>query len=238
MDTSGASVSAALTENKHTLAEFTYSQGELRSGEKRRTHSETLMPLIDNIFKISGRLPNDLDRIACTCGPGSFTGLRIGASTAMGFAYATGKPLIGVPTLDALAYGAACADADYIIPMLDARRGQVYAAAYSSNNDGGLERITDYTAAHINDFLASVNGIIGTNKSLHFVGEGAAEYRGQISSSGFRATFAAQQEDSNIRAAWVGRCALGMKEKPFELLYIRKPQAEREREERENKNNL
>ena len=117
IDSSGLTASAAVTENGILTAEYTVNY--------KKTHSQTLLPMNDEISRMIELDLNTLDAIAVAGGPGSFTGLRIGSATAKGLGLALGKPLIAVPTADALAfnlYGAA----GVICPMMDARRSQVY----------------------------------------------------------------------------------------------------------------
>ena len=93
------------------------------------SHSERLHTYIDEVLKESNMRPNDLSAIAVSKGPGSYTGLRIGVSTAKGLCFALDKPLISIPTLESLAYQVTT-DKGVIIPMLDARRLEVYASIY------------------------------------------------------------------------------------------------------------
>ena len=119
VDTTGKTASAAIWENNTILAEYTIND--------KMTHSQTIMPMIEQIcsrFDFS-----TIDYIACACGPGSFTGLRIGAATTKGLALGRNLPLVAVPTLDALAYNVFDTNA-VICPIMDARRQQVYTAFY------------------------------------------------------------------------------------------------------------
>lgn len=99
-----------------------------------RAHSTRLMPLIAQALADSGVAKAELDAIAVGTGPGSFTGLRIGLATAKGLAYALGKPCVGVPTLKAMAYGTG-AQIGLVVAMLDAKRGEVFAAVYAAGNN-------------------------------------------------------------------------------------------------------
>ena len=93
------------------------------------THSETLMPMVQSVMCQAELEPAELDMLAVTVGPGSFTGLRIGAATVKGLALGLDIPVMPLPTLEVLAYGAVLSDGQ-IVPIMDARRGQVYAALY------------------------------------------------------------------------------------------------------------
>jgi len=199
LDSSGTSASAALMDDYIVMAEFTVGD------RKRKTHSETLMPMINNLFEVSGISPSNLDYIACTNGPGSFTGLRIGAATAKGLAFATGKPLIAVPTLDAMAYTVEglYSNPTWVAPMMDARRGQAYSAFYYNG-----KRQTDYMAEPVEDLHKMLKDLAGNDQIIII-------------------------KDGCLRASSVGALALKMTasaSNDFAIQYIRKPQAEREKE--------
>jgi tRNA threonylcarbamoyladenosine biosynthesis protein TsaB len=99
---------------------------------------------------------SDLDVLAVSLGPGSFTGLRIGLATAKGLAFALGLPLIGVPTLDALASHVIACKGDLVCPVLDARKSQVYTALYQIRSSGELEKISPYQAIFPEELAAFV----------------------------------------------------------------------------------
>ena len=243
IDTSGTSASAALINEYIILAESSVTLADLR-GAGRKTHSETLMPMIDSLFKITGMTLSDVDYIACTQGPGSFTGLRIGAATAKGLAFAAQKPLIAVPTLDAMAYTVTnlAAPGTWVIPMMDARREQAYSAFYHVGKDFVITRKTDYLAEAVDDLLRMLKEQISKEGHIIFCGDGADANKDRIRSeiwpTGITVTFAPPCHN-RPRAACVGAQALNMiqsgypissDESAFSLLYIRKPQAQRERE--------
>ena len=121
IDTSGQTASAALIEDEKLIGEFTQND--------KLTHSQTILPMVAEICEKTNTDPKDVDYIACAVGPGSFTGLRIGAATAKGLCLGLNKPLLAVPTLDALAYHMFMTDA-IVCPIMDARRQQVYACFY------------------------------------------------------------------------------------------------------------
>lgn len=126
LETATPSCSVALVHNGEVLA--------CEEDPKGQNHSEKITLFISSVMKKAGVSFNDLDAIAVSMGPGSYTGLRIGVSTAKGLCYAASKPLIAVDTLHALAYGGASIISNgYLIPMIDARRMEVYAAIFDEN---------------------------------------------------------------------------------------------------------
>jgi tRNA threonylcarbamoyladenosine biosynthesis protein TsaB len=122
IDSSGMPASVAVMEDGILLAEYTVNF--------RRTHSQTLMPMLEEVRRALDLNLDSLDAIAVAGGPGSFTGLRIGSATAKGIGLALNKPIIHVPTLEAMAYSYYGSDG-LIVPMMDARRNQVFAGIYS-----------------------------------------------------------------------------------------------------------
>ena len=121
IDSSGIVASVAVVENDNLIAEYTVNY--------KKTHSQTLLPMLDEIAKMTELDLNTVDAIAVAAGPGSFTGLRIGSATAKGLGLALKKPLVGVPTVEALAYNL-YDTAGLICPIMDARRSQVYTGIY------------------------------------------------------------------------------------------------------------
>ncbi|MBR1675073.1 MAG: tRNA (adenosine(37)-N6)-threonylcarbamoyltransferase complex dimerization subunit type 1 TsaB [Eubacterium sp.] len=131
IDSSGMTASVALVTDAGLVSEYTVNN--------KRTHSETLLPMIDEMLRLAGTEPEELTAIAIASGPGSFTGLRIGAATAKGLALALDIPIIPVPTLDGQAYNLA-GDKRLVVSVMDARRNEVYAGAYRVHGETG-ERI-------------------------------------------------------------------------------------------------
>ena len=125
IESAAGTVSLALVTDGILTAEYTVNH--------KKTHSQTLMPMLDEICKMTELDRGSLDAVAVSSGPGSFTGLRIGAATAKGIGMALRIPLIAVPTLAALAYNFWGTSA-LICPLMDARRGQVYQALYRCEN--------------------------------------------------------------------------------------------------------
>jgi tRNA threonylcarbamoyladenosine biosynthesis protein TsaB len=134
IETSTGCGSIALTRGERLLAEAT-AQPEV-------THSRRLLGTVSWLMQAAGVVWSDLDGIAVSLGPGSFTGLRIGMAAAKGLAMAAGVPLLGVETLDALALSCS-AVTERICPVLDARKQEVYAAMYQPGQDGYPLRLTD-----------------------------------------------------------------------------------------------
>lgn len=131
-------------------------------------HSETVLPAVQQGFVLAGLRMADVDLFALTDGPGSFTGLRIGASTVKGLALATGKPVVGVSTLEALAYNVN-EYPGFICPMLDARKGEVYAALYRPNGEGLFDIVMEERVTTLGEILPRIDG------NTLFLGDGLAE---------------------------------------------------------------
>ena len=134
IESSSLVASVAIVEDDITMAEFT--------ADFKKTHSQTLLPMIDDMVKLLGIELSTVDAIAVSGGPGSFTGLRIGSATAKGLGLALDKPLIHVPTLDATAYNLYGAGA-LICPIMDARRNQVYTGVYRFREEFEILREQD-----------------------------------------------------------------------------------------------
>jgi tRNA threonylcarbamoyladenosine biosynthesis protein TsaB len=221
LDSSTRVGSVALVSDGALEAEYTLSV--------QRTHAERLLPAIAQVLKDSGRVPADLDVVAVTRGPGSFTGIRIALATAKGLAYALRRPLVGVSTLSALAYGVARL-ADFACPLIDARRGEAYTAVYRTLSTGEAERVTDYLALPVRDLLDRLGKYEGR---IAFTGDGAALHAGVIQSVlGERAVFPAEAVAA-LRGAWVAalaaaRLTRGETDSPATLapLYVRPAEAE------------
>ena len=153
IDASGLAASVAIMTDDTIL-------GEIMTNCKLN-HSQTLMPMVAELFMRLDMHIGDIDFIVCTNGPGSFTGLRIGAATAMSLAHGMDKKVIPVPTLDVLAYNL-YGYAGIVVPIMDARRGQVYTALY----DGGITRQT--VTRSTNTF--NIDGLnIRLNENVAFV---------------------------------------------------------------------
>lgn len=214
VDTSGNVCSAAVLSDTRILAEIYV--------DNKKTHSETLAPMADDCLKSAGLGVKDLGLFCCAIGPGSFTGIRIGAGMVKAFAHASGRPVLGINTLDALAQNAAGTDGT-VCPVIDARRGEVYTAAYR-----GGERISDYRAVLLDTVLGELNGV----KAV-FLGDAAVAYSEKIlgASPSFRI---AHPGMALQRAGSVGLAAFALYQKgargdaySLEPFYLRETQAER-----------
>lgn len=220
---------SALTATAAVLADDTL-LGEISTTTKL-THSQTIMPMIDELLKKVSLDISDIDLFACSQGPGSFTGLRIGIGTVKGLAYGLGKKVVGVSTVEALAHNIAFTDC-VISPIMDARRGQVYNALYKYNN-GKLECKEAPRALSVEELCSEL-----TEKTI-FVGDGVGVHREKISAlMGDKALFAPPQNclqrAGSVAYAALNKEALDAAE--LSAVYLRKPQAEREREEKNSEN--
>ncbi len=219
LDTSAVTASAAVMRGGVIAGQVSFTNG--------LTHSQTLMPMVDYVLEGAGLAVSDIDLFAVSSGPGSFTGLRIGVGTVKGLAYACGRSCAGVSTLKALAHNIAPTDR-LIVPIMDARRGQVYTAVYRYDN----EKITEVLAPAAMDVERLCAGLDG--KAV-FVGDGVDPYTEKIRNlMGVRAEFAPPQLRLQSGASV---CAAALDETPVPpeelgVIYLRKPQAEREREEK------
>ena len=223
IDTSTKTGSVALTDDDRIIAE-TLLNIEV-------THSETLLPAIENLFRKSGTSLGEIELLALTLGPGSFTGIRIGVSTMKGFAFALGKPVAGVSTLEAMAYNFPLARPE-ITPLLDARRGEIYSADFKWHK-GGLERLSEDRALSPETILTRKRG-----KTI-FVGDGLVRIGDRLKSSlGEKALFAPPSK-SCIRGSIIADLALKKYDKgeildpaAFTPAYLRRSEAEINREKR------
>ena len=141
LDSSAVVASVALCDGERLLAEYTLNNGN--------THSETLLPMVECLFRHLGVTAGDIDLFAVSSGPGSFTGVRIGAATLKGLAFASEKPCVGVSTLEALAENLVSLPA-LICPVMNARRSQVYTALFRSDGQR-LVRLMEDSALSITE---------------------------------------------------------------------------------------
>ena len=165
IDTSTPIGSVALIDGENIVAEHTLNIVQ--------AHSSRLMPAIDTVLKWGEITPSDLDGCVVGIGPGSFTGIRIGVATAKSLCYAVDKPIVGVSTLEAIAYNLRWMDG-FVCPILDARRSEIYGGVFH----GGAEwqRFTDDLCLPIDVFLDELDSHISSDSAIIFVGDGLATY--------------------------------------------------------------
>lgn len=191
------------------------------------THSERLMPQIKKLFVLAGVSPAGLNALAVSIGPGSFTGLRIGLTTAKTLAYAWGKPVVGVPTLEALAFGCP-SGAGWVSAMLDAQKGRVYQTLYQWNN-GALAEIWPVRIVSAEQAFQELARL---DEPVTVVGESVRDYAALAEAAGNRICLAPEHA-AMPRAACVAFLGLagwqaGLAVDPMTLnpLYVRRPEAE------------
>lgn len=165
LETSTRVGSVAITEDEYLIAEYTLNVIS--------THSERLLPSIDQILKDSKLSIRGIDGFAISLGPGSFTGLRIGISTVKGLAFAAGKEVAGIPTLDVLAHNLAYTHC-MVCPLIDARKGELYTALYKGNGRGCLQKLTTDLALTPDDLFKMVK------EPAIFLGDGVEVYRDKL----------------------------------------------------------
>lgn len=224
IDTSGQTASAAIIDGDKLVGEFTQND--------KLTHSQTILPMIAELCEKTNTKLQDIDVVACAAGPGSFTGLRIGGATAKGLCLGIEKPIVAVPTLDALAYNMFMAHA-IICPIMDARRQQVYACFYEWK-DETLSPLTQHMAESMDDIIQIAENF---EKPVVFLGDGVPVHKEKLEKNTnfrFAPAHCALQRAASVAALGQKMAKEGKATKGdvFSLIYLRKSQAEREREER------
>ncbi|MFQ6826505.1 MAG: tRNA (adenosine(37)-N6)-threonylcarbamoyltransferase complex dimerization subunit type 1 TsaB [Faecalimonas sp.] len=239
IDSSGLTATVAVVEETQTVAEYTINY--------KKTHSQTLLPMIDEVVKMTELDLNTIDAIAVAGGPGSFTGLRIGSATAKGLGFALNKPLIHVPTVDGLAYNVYGCE-DIICPIMDARRNQVYTGIYTFSKKAGekegrnlvepvFQVIKMQMAVSIEELAERLNRY---RRPVVFLGDGVPVYENVLAEKLTVPYSFAPAYMNRQRAAVVGTLGIQYyKSGKFETAeehrpdYLRVSQAERERAQRE-----
>lgn len=238
LDSSGLVASVAVVEDDILQAEYTMNY--------KKTHSQTLLPMLQELREMIELDLDSVDAIAIAAGPGSFTGLRIGAATAKGLGLAMNKPLVEVPTLEGLAYNL-CGTEKLVCPIMDARRNQVYTGIYEftaqSTEDESQEVANRLQVVHPQcaiDIAEVIDKLNGLGREVIFIGDGVPVYRHIIAEKMQVPYSFAPANNNRQRAASVA--ALGLEyAKQGKLVsaaehqpeYLRKSQAEREQEEKE-----
>lgn len=249
LDSSGLVASAAILHDDELVGEYTINH--------KKTHSQTLLPMLEELKNMTELDLDTVDAIAVAGGPGSFTGLRIGSATAKGLAWTMNIPVISVPTTDAMAYHFYGSDR-LICPIMDARRSQVYCGIYTfeqtlneqlqadhmrdaqiaEQQAGGRVRyqlrvIQDACAIAVEDLTERLNGL---QKEVIFLGDGVPVYRDVIIEKmkipfSFAPPHCSRQRAANVAALGAVYFAEGKVQKAAEHTpdYLRLSQAERER---------
>lgn len=226
-DTTGLVATVALAENGRLLAEYSLNH--------KKTHSQTLMVMADEIIKQTETDLATVDAIALSGGPGSFTGLRIGSASAKGLAFALNKPIVSVPTMEALAYNLYGSD-KYICPMLDARRQQAFTGIYRFEGDE-IKTVMPQCAMDISDLIKRLNMLEG---EVILLGDGIFSFRDILADNLLIPYSFAPASHCEQRAASVAALAdIYIKKGEVETAdehvphYYRLSQAEREKLEKE-----
>ena len=190
------------------------------------THSTNLMPMVEAAFAATGLTVQDMDRIAVVTGPGSFTGVRIGVSTAKGLAHGAGKPCVAVDALEAMAAGVG-EFSGIICPIQDARAGQVYGAAFSAG-EVRPDRLMEDTPLKVEEYVAAIQSM---GDRFLFLGDGMPVQKAKLQALlGDAAVFATPQQAFLRPAAVAYLGSLATEEMDYlELMpmYLRAPNAER-----------
>lgn len=231
LDSSGLVAGVALVEDDILVAEYTVNY--------KKTHSQTLLPMLEELRRMTELDLESLDAIAIAAGPGSFTGLRIGAATAKGLGFALSKPLVEVPTLEGLAYSLWGTDR-LVCPIMDARRNQVYTGIYEFVKKGRelrLQTVREQCAVDIDEILEALDAL---GREVIFTGDGVPVYRARIEEKlqvpySFAPAMNNRQRAASVAALGAvyfaeGKTVTAAEHRPE---YLRKSQAEREREQQE-----
>ncbi len=227
LDSSGIVASVAIVEDDVLIAEYTVNY--------KKTHSQTLLPMLDEIAKMTELDLNSIDAIAVAAGPGSFTGLRIGSATAKGLGLALKKPLIAIPTVEGLAYNLYDISG-LICPIMDARRKQVYTGIYRFT-DHQLKVVEDQMAVPMETVIEKLNQY---GETVTFLGDGVSVFHELIAEKmtvpySFAPAHVNKQRAAAVAALGEIYYRQGKTETAMEHVpdYLRVSQAERERAERE-----
>lgn len=224
LDSTAVTASVAVSRDETTLAAARANNG--------LTHSEILLPMAEAMLDAAGITPDDIDLFACTAGPGSFTGVRIGTATVKGLAFGRGKPCVGVSTLEALAEGLAPLPG-ILVGVMDARRAQVYCGIFTVS-EGVLTRLAPDRAMALSDLVCEVMRDYPGN-TVYLAGDGYDIAHAAFLDAGCPGLAETPPALRAQDAAAVARCALrayrnGLAVTDDELrpVYLRLPQAERD----------
>ncbi len=223
--TSGKNCTVAITEDEKIIKEININDG--------LTHSQNLMPTIDKVFKETSLDLNDIDYYACSIGPGSFTGIRIGIATVKGLCLGVDKKVVGVPSLLSLAYNVKDFKG-YIVSCIDARNDNVYAGIYE-NTSSIPTLIGEYISDNVEVLVNEISKLSG---SIIVVGDGAKLLQERLQNENI--SYANEEKELEY-ASSLAIAAIDLINKNevtdgvhLSPLYLKKSQAERELENKEN----
>ena len=226
IETAGPTSGVALMDENRLLAEY--------CSDTPMAHAEELMVMVDRALREGGMVLRDLDALAVSIGPGSFTGLRVGVSTVKGLTAGNGIKVVAVPTLEALATNLVKAPG-FICPMMDARKQEVYAALFSDREGGTLHRCMEDQVILPRDLADRISELLGGGKNevVAFLGDGVPKYREVLQSAlGKRAHFTEENlyvsRPSSVAFLGLQRLRRGEVVKTGILAphYLRRPDAE------------
>ncbi|WDV46174.1 tRNA (adenosine(37)-N6)-threonylcarbamoyltransferase complex dimerization subunit type 1 TsaB [Clostridiaceae bacterium M8S5] len=226
VDTSSIVASVALIDDDKLLCEYTVNY--------KRTHSETILPMIKEVLDSCQLKTGDIDVFAVSIGPGSFTGLRIGVATIKALAHSVDKPVVGIPSMDSMAYNMFNCNS-LIVPMMDARRDRVYTGIYTWR-DNKFEVIKAQDVIEIEQILDDLRD---RDEEVIISGDGGVAYRDIIKEKlgekvVFSSAYVNMAKASSLAQMALERAKNNQLESYYDLVpeYLRKSQAEREYEEK------
>jgi len=226
LDSTAKTASVCICESEQLISVYSVNAG--------LNHSETLLPMVENALKTAQMTINDIEMLAISVGPGSFTGVRIGVSLVKGLAFGKNIPCVGVSTLEALSYNLK-GFKGYVVPVMDARRDQVYNAIFYSDG-ADIKRLTEDRAISLSELDAELLKINVEKKDVYFCGDGYSKAE-ELSSFG-RETPVILREQNAYSVAQIAlkKYGSGMSgeytDSELVPVYLRLPQAERERLEK------
>ena len=228
-DSTAKAASVAVCDGERMLGSYNIDNG--------LTHSELLLPMAENLLKTLKLGFDDVELFACTVGPGSFTGVRIGTALVKGLAFGKERPAVEVSTLEALAENLSplCG---IIVPVMDARRGQVYTAVFESDG-GDCKRVTEDMAISCEELASLLSKY--SESAIYLVGDGYNTAYEKLTELGVKLSgtpsLLKNQNAYSCAQVAINKYAAGKYTTDLDLkpTYLRMPQAERERLERENK---
>lgn len=244
IDTSSKICSVAITEDTNKIIQL--------HSDDEKTHSVKLMPMVDEAFKSTNLNLDDINLMACSVGPGSFTGVRIGISTVKAFADVKSIPVVGISSLEGLAYNmidenipTAQLASTLFCSIIDANNNNIYCGLYRYYNDC-LNQVTDLIAEDIETVISKINTMIHSFNnqfnSIVFVGDGSVKFKDLLEktfTNSNMSLYFASEEKNDINSVSIAKAGyIKFKNGDYgdssilSPLYLRKPQAERALEEK------